>query len=294
MAEAVGPDGRAYRMGGDEFCALLDGDAETITPVIARIAEALSDHGEGFSVASSHGTVVLPVEARDPSGALRLADQRRYGHKNSRRHSAVRQSTDVLLQALREREPALGEHLGEVAALAGAVGRRLGLEGEDIEILVRAAELHDVGKVAVPDAILYKPGPLTQDEWPLVAQHSLVGERILSRAAALTPAASLVRSTHEAFHGQGYPDGLTGEEIPLGARIIAVCDAFDAMTSDRSYRRAMPVGEAVAELRRCAGSQFDPRVVEAFCAQLASGSLSDGRPEPTTSHVAERNAVAAS
>jgi HD-GYP domain-containing protein (c-di-GMP phosphodiesterase class II) len=147
------------------------------------------------------------------------------------------------------------------------------MEGEELDVLARAAELHDVGKIAIPDAILTKPGPLDAEEWRFMSRHTILGERILTAAAALRPVARLVRSSHERFDGNGYPDGLCGEGIPLGARIIFVCDAFDAMTSDRSYSAAIPVADALAELRACAGTQFDPRVVDAFVASLGGRSV---------------------
>jgi HD-GYP domain-containing protein (c-di-GMP phosphodiesterase class II) len=207
--------------------------------------------------------------------ALRVADQRMYAHKNGNRTSAGRQSTDVLLQALAERHSDLGDHLGQVADLAAATAAKLRLGDEEVEQVRVAAELHDVGKVAIPDAILDKPESLDDEEWEFIRRHSEIGERIVAAAPALAPVAKLVRSVHERWDGGGYPDGLGGGDIPLGARIVAVCDAFDAMTSDRSYRCAMPVADALAELRRCAASQFDPDVVEAFCVahlDLHSGS----------------------
>jgi putative nucleotidyltransferase with HDIG domain len=169
---------------------------------------------------------------------------------------------------LSEREPELHEHSSDVMSLARGVARRLGLAPDEREVVARAAELHDIGKMAVPDAILSKPGALDEDEWAFIRDHTLVGERILSSADALAPAAPLVRSSHEQFDGGGYPDGLAGEEIPLGSRIIFVCDAFQAMTSRRPYSRARPVAEAIAELRACAGTQFDPRVVEVACREI--------------------------
>jgi two-component system, cell cycle response regulator len=165
-----------------------------------------------------------------------------------------------------ERYPELGEHLDSVSELAGLVGSRLELAQDELTALVHAASLHDVGKIAVPDTILSKPGPLNDSEWQFIRQHTLIGERILSAAPALTDAARLVRASHERIDGTGYPDGLAGEEIPLGARIISVCDAFDAMTSPRPYRASpLSVEGAIAELRGNAGTQFDPRVVEVFC-----------------------------
>jgi HD-GYP domain-containing protein (c-di-GMP phosphodiesterase class II) len=136
--------------------------------------------------------------------------------------------------------------------------------------LVRAAELHDVGKIAIPDSILHKPGPLDPQEQEFMRRHTIIGESILNAAPALAGAGGLVRSSHERYDGAGYPDGLHEEEIPLPSRIIFVCDSFQAMTTDRPYRQAMDEYDALAELRRCAGTQFDPAVVDAFAAELAA------------------------
>jgi two-component system cell cycle response regulator len=172
------------------------------------------------------------------------------------------------------RLPELAEHADAVAGLAHAVAVALGLGGEDRDLVVRAAELHDVGKVAVPDAILAKPGPLDPTERAFMERHTVIGEAIVEAAAPLRPAASLVRSSHERWDGSGYPDRLAGEAIPLGARIVAVCDAYHAMVQDRAYGRVLGEAEALDELRRCSGTQFDPRVVAAFC-----GVVSE-QPEP--------------
>ena len=126
------------------------------------------------------------------------------------------------------------------------------------------ADLHDIGKAAIPDAILSKPGPLDDGEWAFMRRHTLIGERIVASAHALTSVAKLVRSSHERWDGAGYPDGLAGDAIPLGARIIFVCDAFDAMLADRPYSKGLGFELALAELEHCAGSQFDPQVVAAF------------------------------
>jgi len=196
---------------------------------------------------------------------LKIADHRLYDQKvSAARTSVARQTGDALLQALQEREPDLRGHVDQVAGLALEVGRRMGLESDALSQVARAAELHDVGKVAVPDAILHKPGPLDEVEWSFMKQHTIVGDRILSAAPALEPVAKLVRSSHERYDGHGYPDKLKGDDIPLGARIVAVCDAFHAMTSDRPYRRSIGVPAALAELRRCSGLQFDPDVIDAF------------------------------
>jgi HD-GYP domain-containing protein (c-di-GMP phosphodiesterase class II) len=167
-------------------------------------------------------------------------------------------------QALAERDPGLGEHISGVASFAEAVARRLDLDEEQIEHIRHAAELHDVGKMAIPDAILDKPAPLEPAEWEFIRRHTIIGERIVAAAPALRPVAALVRSSHERWDGTGYPDHLRGAEILLGARIVAVCDAFDAMIANRPYRAGMEATRAMEELRHCAGTQFDPAVVEAF------------------------------
>jgi two-component system cell cycle response regulator len=251
-------------MGGDEFCALLNPGLARPALVAADAAAALRERGEGFDIGSSHGFVLLPVETADPAEALRLADQRMYAEKHGGRASAGSQSRDVLLRALAERNPELGEHLSTVAELAVAVARRLGLSDAEVEEVRHAADLHDVGKVAIPDAILNKPAPLDDEEWAFMRRHTIIGERIVAAAPALRDVAVLVRASHERHDGCGYPDGLAGADVPLGARIVAVCDSFDAMVADRPYRRAVPQDVALRELERCAGTQFDPVVVAAF------------------------------
>ncbi|HST39103.1 MAG TPA: diguanylate cyclase [Conexibacter sp.] len=266
LSDAAGAQGTAYRLGGDEFCALLDGTHAPDGPLLRRCREALSEHGEGFQVTTSSGIALLPAEAGDPERALAVADERMYADKESRMPVGRRQAADVLMAVLREREPELLDHCDGVTELALAVGRRLGLAGERLDEVARAAELHDIGKIAVPEAVLHKPGPLDDDEWRLMRQHTVIGDRILSASPAMRQVALLVRASHERWDGGGYPDGLAGEAIPLGARIVAVCDSYSAMTSDRPYQVPLRHAEAIAELRRCAGAQFDPRVVDAFCA----------------------------
>jgi HD-GYP domain-containing protein (c-di-GMP phosphodiesterase class II) len=192
-----------------------------------------------------------------------------YEHKATGRHSASQQSSDVLLKVLSERNADLRAHLDGVARLAELTAERLGLAEHEVRQVSLAAELHDVGKTAIPDEILDKPGPLDDHEWAFMRRHTIIGERILLAAPSLAPAAHLVRCSHERFDGTGYPDALSGDAIPLGSSIIAVCDAYDAMVSERPYRSAMSTRCALAELRECAGTQFAPRVVDVFCTVVA-------------------------
>jgi diguanylate cyclase (GGDEF)-like protein len=264
----LGATGRAYRIGGDEFCALIDAPPGASGARVEAAAQALFEQGDGFTIGCSHGAVLLPSEAQDTSTALTIADQRMYASKRVGRVSAAQQSKDVLLSAVAERSHDLGAHGRDVAELAAATAFSRPLD--EVEVIRHAAELHDVGKVAVPDAILDKPAALDEREWASIREHTLVGEKIIAAAPDLARVARLVRSSHENYDGTGYPDGLARREIPLGSRIIAVCDAFDAMTTDRPYRDAMDQESAMRELRRCAGTQFDPEVVDRLCSALTS------------------------
>jgi two-component system cell cycle response regulator len=264
LRRAMADRGSAYRMGGDEFCILAALGDEGPERIATTAAAALHEEGEGFTISCAYGAVIVPDDAADADEAIRLADHRMYVQKNGGRTSASRQSTDVLLQALQERNPDLGMHLDDVGRLAEATALKLGLPQERVEQVRTTGELHDVGKVAIPDAILNKPGPLDGSEWEFVRRHSEIGERIVAAAPALGEVAALVRATHERFDGSGYPDGLVAHEIPLAARIVGVCDAYDAMITERPYQRAMNAAAALQELRRCAGTQFDPDVVDAF------------------------------
>jgi diguanylate cyclase (GGDEF)-like protein len=261
LAAVVTDDEAACRLGGDEFCVLVRGDAERLRAVRIAASLALSEHGDGFSITPSHGVATIPGEAATQAYALRLADERMYSQKRARSQVACRQTHDVLLSLLNERDPDLHCHGSAVARIATLIGSRLGLDGDELRQLTNAAALHDIGKVAVPDAILNKPGPLSVAEWEFIKTHTLLGERILAAAPALSREAALVRSSHERWDGMGYPDELAREDIPLGSRIIFVADALDAMTSTRAYQATRTEMQALAELHRCAGSQFDPAVI---------------------------------
>jgi len=181
----------------------------------------------------------------------------------------------ALSEALARAHAGTSEHARAVAELAERVGRSLGMGEPELRTLRWGALLHDVGKIEVRREILNKPGPLTDAEFDEVKQHTVVGALMIERVARFGRVHQLVRWSHERWDGDGYPDGLAGVAIPLGARVICVCDAYDAMVSDRPYRSAMPVPAAVSELRAGAGTQFDPAVVEALVSELSGGAALD-------------------
>jgi HD-GYP domain-containing protein (c-di-GMP phosphodiesterase class II) len=166
-----------------------------------------------------------------------------------------------------------GSHSRDVVTLVLDVATRMGLDTSARRDAEFAALLHDIGKIKVPGEIINKPGKLTDEEWDIMKTHTVEGERLLSQVGGiLGNVGKIVRSCHEDWDGTGYPDGLSAEEIPLVARIVRACDAFSAMTTDRSYRKARPAEEAIAELQRCSGTDFDPVVVEALAAAVSSSS----------------------
>jgi HD-GYP domain-containing protein (c-di-GMP phosphodiesterase class II) len=213
--------------------------------------------------------LVLPMV-----GLLAIFAQERMGRmENALTLSRAYRGTALLLgELLTAGDAYTGDHSRTVVVLSQTVGRRLGLDERALRDLEFAALLHDVGKLAVPKEILNKPGPLTPDEFEVMKRHVEEGQLMLEKiGGVMGDAGHVVRTHHERFDGAGYPDGLAGTEIPLAARIIACCDAFNAMTTDRPYRRAMSRDEAIAELRSQAGRQFDPHVVEILCETIATG-----------------------
>jgi diguanylate cyclase (GGDEF)-like protein len=266
LACAVDANGEAYRLGGDEFCVLAAVEQRPLADLVEATRAALSEAGDAFQITPSQGSVLLPGEAAEPAVALRLADQRLYDEKRSKRPS--RAPEDLLLRATYDRDPTVQERARRISGLSVALARRLGLKESTLGPLRRAAELHDIGTVAIPDEILRKPGPLTPQEWALIERHTELGQRILEAAPALNHEARILRSTHERWDGNGYPDRLAGQAIPLMSRIISACAAYTAMTSTRPHRTRLSDRQALDELRAHAGTQFDPHVIEALCRLL--------------------------
>ena len=288
--------GESFRLGGDEFAVLLpgidDNEARAISEaIVARIAEA--DLGPVGSITLSAGVATFPRHGRERDSLIRLADGALYWAKEHGKNQVRIARTDVaeltefrkvaggadraarfraaasLARAVDSRDAYTGSHSERVAALSAAIAEQLGLPSDEVELTRLAGSLHDLGKLAIPEEILQKESNLSSAEWLVVQRHPQIGYRMLE-SLGVDPIADWVLHHHERWDGSGYPDGLAGESIPLGARIIFVADAFDAMTSSRLYRTPMSRDAALAEVERCSGGQFDPQVVRAFLAAVGA------------------------
>src|SRR3954471_17904541 len=263
----AGGDGEAFALGADAFALVFDGNPEELWRRGAAALWALDPGAGGPDLRCSFGAAVLFDGAAGAGAALAQAEDRLASQRN-RAPSVAERYGELILEILRAQQPDTSDHALDVAQLAAGVAARLGIDPLDRGLVRRTAELHDVGKIAIDPAIVGKPGPLDDDEWAQMRRHTSIGDDLLLAAPPLRAVAPLVRSTHERWDGGGYPDGLTREEIPLAGRIVAACDAYDAMTTDRVYRPAMSAADARAELERCSGTQFDPTVVVALIAEL--------------------------
>jgi diguanylate cyclase (GGDEF)-like protein/putative nucleotidyltransferase with HDIG domain len=286
--------GEAFRLGGDEFAILLPGAEEDVAldaarSIVHRVAEMELAHLGTITV--SAGVATYPQHGADRDSLIRLADSALYWAKEHGKNRVRVSRPDVveladlrrlatgadraarfraagsLARAVDHRDAYTGSHSERVADLAARIAERLGLAAEEVELTRLAGSLHDLGKLAIPEEILRKPGKLTDAERLVLERHPQIGFRMLE-SLGVDPVADWVLRHHERWDGAGYPDGLAGDDIPLGARIIFVADAFDAMTSDRIYRAPLSNNDAISELERCSGSQFDPDVVHAFLAEI--------------------------
>jgi diguanylate cyclase (GGDEF)-like protein/putative nucleotidyltransferase with HDIG domain len=294
LASRLRQGGEAFRLGGDEFALLLPGQNAAgafaaAKAVVGRLSGPAVEPVGRLTVSAGVATFPSQGVARDE--LIRLADSALYWAKEHGKNQVRVYRPDVvelaelkrlaagpdraarfraaasLARAVDERDAYTGHHSQRVADLAARLAERLGADDEQVELTRVAASLHDLGKLAIPEEILRKPGPLTEPERLILQRHPQIGFQMLE-SLGVDPIADWVRHHHERWDGRGYPDGLPGEEIPLGARIIFVADAFDAMTSDRVYRARLSEIEAVEELERNAGTQFDPGVVAALAEEL--------------------------
>ncbi len=263
LRDAVGSYGTAYRMRGGSFALLAVGSERFTNALCASAASALSESGDGFQISCDVGGATLPVDTALPREGLELAARRASKAGGERHVKSGRRAPSDAIEALR-----LVRSRQDVAALAVAIARRLEVPEAEIEHIENAMHLCDVGNVAVPRAVLSYPGKITGPEWQFILLHTRVGARLIAGPLGLEPVARLVRHSHERWDGAGYPDGLSGAAIPLGSRIVFVCSAFHDMTSERPHHAALEPVDAVAQLERGAGSQFDPAVVEAFRAEF--------------------------
>jgi two-component system, cell cycle response regulator len=283
---AVGAGGRAYRARGAAFAVLAPTPRTPGRPappappeprvsradLIGRCAAALHEVGEGFRISCVAGTAAIPEEALTAHDGLELAAARAQAERGMRHMKsglrAAAEPQDVLRVASRGLE---------VAVLARRIGERLSIPGEDLDDLEAAVHLRDIGNIAIPSPVFTHAGALPAQEWRFILLHTLVGERLLRASFGMDAVATLVRHSHERFDGAGYPDSLAGEQIPLGARIVFVCGSYADMTSERPHRAARSAGNALTEIERGSGTQFDPVVAKLFVEQAEAASAT---PEP--------------
>ena len=308
IADRLRQDGEAFRIGGDEFALLLPGKTareamEVAEGVIGRVSATVGmsagivtypDHGverselvrvadSALYLAKEHGKNRVRVYRPD---LLELAELRRLAEGPDR--AARLRAAASLAHAVDARDAYTGSHSYMVGELAARVAKRMGLESEQVELARLAGSLHDLGKLAIPEEILRKPGPLNEAERLVLERHPQIGFRMLD-SLGVEPVASWVLHHHERWDGDGYPDRLGGEAIPLGSRILFVADAYDAMTTDRVYRSRFTHERAISELERCAGTQFDPEVVTALLEELEeSGDANAAAAGPTSSRLRRR------
>jgi putative nucleotidyltransferase with HDIG domain len=259
---------RGARTCCERLIAELDG-SEVPGAGFITVSAGVATHRAGTTIQRLLAAAARGLDHARADGGARAAARPAEGGVNPFRAQA--HVIEALATALVERDRYTGEHSVFVVEMAKTVAAALGLDEVEIERIGHAALLHDIGKVGMPDRVLHKPGPLAGEEWDVMREHPVIGERILRSIPGMGSVARIVRHEHERFDGTGYPDRLAGEEIPLGSRIILACDAYHAMTSDRPYRPAMAHQDAIAELVRCAGTQFDPRVVSALVKRLSPG-----------------------
>jgi diguanylate cyclase (GGDEF)-like protein/putative nucleotidyltransferase with HDIG domain len=299
VAQRLRQNGEAFRLGGDEFALLLPGKSDEEAAAVAEaVLKRAASRGvvRGVEVTLSAGVAEYPQYGVDRNELMRVADAALYQAKEEgknqvrvyrpdleeftqlrklaegRDRAARLRAAGSLAHAVDGRDAYTGRHSYMVGELAGRIAKRMGLAHGEVELARLAGRLHDLGKLAIPEELLRKPGPLNEAERLVLERHPQIGYRMLD-SLGIEPVASWVLHHHERWDGRGYPDGLGGDDIPLGSRILFVADAYDAMTSDRVYRRKLSHEDAIAELESCAGAQFDPTVVTVFVEGLERTEL---------------------
>jgi diguanylate cyclase (GGDEF)-like protein len=281
LRRTLAGEATVYRMRGGEFALLASGDAGSTEDLRRRADEALREAGEGFVIVSFAGITELPDEAKTVTDVLRLAD-----HRASAERRGSERAADAQLPANPSETARIGTAQFDVVELATEVGRRVGLPADRLDDLAAAAHLRDVGNMAIPSSVLANTGDLNAAEWRFIRLHTLVGERLLTTNFGMQHVGELVRSSHERWDGGGYPDGLAGEDIPFGSRVVFVCTAFEDMTSGRPHRAALSTEDALQQLTLGAGSQFDPDVVRAFRETFETSAT--GKPIPLSTAAPQR------
>lgn len=257
--------GTICRVGGDEFIILMPNVPYQEASYLIEKAKQVLDKRtiNGMSASISFG-VSTKTETDDLNETIRLAEDQMYKHKLFETSSHRNESIKTILNTLHEKNPREENHSKRVSELCNLIGKKLKMTNNELSQLKAISNLHDIGKIAIDDRILNKPGKLTEDEWEIIKRHPEIGYRIISTSPEYAEIAYDILSHHEKYDGTGYPRGLKGDQIPIRARIIAIADAYDAMISRRPYREPMSVQDAVNEIKRCKGSQFDPKLVDIF------------------------------
>ncbi|MCX7746173.1 MAG: diguanylate cyclase [Clostridia bacterium] len=258
------------RWGGDEFAVLLQGLKEDEAMDVCNRIRKMCCDAEGLEIKPSIALGTASKTRKDQSLGLIIkeAEEKMYRNKLLESRSVRSSNLSSLEQTLYEKSCETEEHAKRIRQICELIGRCLNLSADEMDELVLVAALHDIGKVAIPDNILVSPNPLTEEEWQIMRRHCEIGCRIARSSPELAHVSDAILSHHERFDGKGYPQGLRGKEIPLLSRIVAIADAFDVMTHDRPYRKAISKKEALEEIRKNSGTQFDPELVEIFLKEI--------------------------
>lgn len=268
--------GYIFRMGGDEFSIIIPSkDKDFATKKMELVNQKLEQN----LLKKLHLSVSFGVATSDKDNsiqeAIKKSEEQMYKQKLYETHSYRSKFIETIIQSLKEKNPYVEVHSERVSKLCVAIGKKMNMNHNELKLLKVISSLHDIGKISIDEAILNKPGKLTDEEWTQIKRHPEIGYRIISSSPEYQEIAYDILCHHERYDGKGYPQGLKGEDIPIRARIINLADSFDAMTSERTYKKAMSIDEAVNEILRCKGTQFDPNIVDIFLQLKNEGFLNE-------------------